>query len=95
MNVKSAVPLLVGLAAFVVAGLASRVYRLRTGIWVPGWTGGISLLVLFALFAVVAVAIGSPAWFESVFFGLVGLHVGAYLQLARTKLEGRWWQLWR
>ncbi|HZR00537.1 MAG TPA: hypothetical protein VFC93_17185 [Chloroflexota bacterium] len=88
-------PLLVGLAAFVLAGLASRIYRLRTGAWVPGWTGGISLLVIFAVFAVVGVALGSPAWFESVFVGVVGLHVGTYLQLGRTKVEGRWWQLWR
>jgi hypothetical protein len=89
------VPLLVGLAAFLAAGLAARVYRLRTGVWVPGWTGGISLLLIFAVFAVVAIALGSPAWFEVVFFAVVGLHVGAYVQLARTKFEGRFWELWR
>ena len=88
-------PLVVGLAGFVVAGLAARVFRARTGVWVPGWTGGLSLLAIFAVFAIVAVALGSPAWFELVFFGVVGIHVGAYVQLARTTFVGRWWEVWR
>ena len=39
--------------------------------------------------------LGSPAWFEAVFFAVVGVHVGEYVQLARTKLVGRWWEVWR
>jgi hypothetical protein len=89
------VPVIYGVAAFLVASLVARLFRFRTGVWVPGWTGGISLLALFVVFFVVAVAIGAPAWLESLFFGIVGLHVGAYTQLGRTKLEGRAWQLWR
>ena len=83
-----------GLAAFLVSSFVARVYRLRTGVWVPGWTGGISLLALFAVSFVVAIALGSPAWFEVLFFAVVGAHVGAYTQLARTKLSGAWWELW-
>jgi hypothetical protein len=86
---------LYALLAFVVVSFAARAYRFRTGVWVPGWTGGISLLVLFALFAVVGVALGAPSWFETAFFVVVAAHVGAYLQLGRTQLPGRWWQVWR
>jgi hypothetical protein len=84
------------IAAFVLVSLAARAYRFRTGVWVPGWTGGIGLLVIFAAFAIIAVALGSPAWIETVFFVVVASVVGAYIQLARTKLPpGRWWEIWR
>jgi hypothetical protein len=86
---------LFAVAAFLVVGFLARAYRFRTGVWVPGWTGGISLLVIFALFAVAGVALGNPSWFETAFFVVVAAHVGFYLQMARTTMAGRWWQLWR
>ena len=94
MGVKSRVPLLLLFGAFVVALAAARVYRFRGGPWVPGWTGGIGLLLLFAVFFVLMLALGAPAWLEPAFFLVVGAHVGAYISLGRQKLPGRWWQLW-
>lgn len=88
--------MLPAIVAFALVSLAARGYRFRTGVWVPGWTGGIGLLVIFAIFAVVAVALGSPPWIETAFFVVVASVVGAYIQLARTKLPpGRWWEFWR
>jgi hypothetical protein len=86
---------LYALVSFLVASFVARAYRFRTDVWVPGWTGGISLLVIFALFAVVGVALGGPTWFETAFFVVVAIHVGCYLQLSRTQLQGRWWEIWR
>jgi hypothetical protein len=86
---------LYGLVAFLAASLVARGYRAWSGVWVPGWTGGISLLGLFLLFFVAAIAFGAPAWLEGVFFAIVGAHVGAYIQLGRIKFEGHWWEVWR
>ena len=88
-------PLLTGLTAFLICLALARIYRFRGGSWVPGWTGGIGLLVLFAIFMVLMLALGNPAWLEPLFFAVVGAVVGAYLSLARPQLEGSWWQLWR
>jgi hypothetical protein len=89
------VPLLLGLAAFLVCLSAARVYRFRGGGWVPGWTGGIGLLAVFAVFMVAMLALGNPAWLEPLFMAVVGAVIGAYLNLARPTLEGAWWQIWR
>src|SRR5688500_10268798 len=97
MQVKSgegAIPLLLMAAAFVAALAVARVYRFRGGPWVPGWTGGIGLLVLFFVFFGLMLALGAPAWLEPAFFVVVGLHVGAYISLARPTLPGAWWQFW-
>ena len=88
-------PLLVALAVFVLCLAAGRVYRFAGGGWVPGWTGGIGLLTLFGLFAVAMLALGNPGWLEPLFFAVVAAVVGAYLSLARPRLEGAWWQIWR
>lgn len=87
--------MLYALLGFVFVSFIARVYRFRTGVWVPGWTGGIGLLVLFALFAVVGVALGAPGWFETLFFVVIASVVAAYLQLARKEVPGRWWEIWR
>lgn len=88
-------PLLVLVGTFVVSLSIARVYRFRSGVWVPGWTGGMSLLVLFAVFLVAMLALGNPSWLEPLFFGAVGALIGAYISLARLKLEGAWWHVWR
>jgi hypothetical protein len=89
------VPLLLALAAFLVCLASARLYRFAGGGWVPGWTGGIGLLALFGLFMVAMLALGNPGWLEPLFFAVVGAVVGAYLSLARPRLEGAWWQIWR
>lgn len=87
--------MLLPIAAFVLASFVGSAVRRGAGRWVPGWTGGISLLLIFVVFAVAGVAMGSPSWFESVFFVVVAAHVGFYLQVARTNVVGRWWEPWR
>jgi hypothetical protein len=87
--------LLVLFGAFLISLTVARIYRFRTHVWVPGWTGGISLLVLVAVFFVLMLALGNPSWLEPLFFGVVGAVVGAYMSLARLRLEGAWWQIWR
>ena len=88
-------PLLLALAVFVLCLATGRAYRFAGGGWVPGWTGGIGLLALFAAFMVAMVALGNPGWLEPLFFAVVGAVVGAYLSLARPSLDGAWWQIWR
>ncbi len=95
MPVKSGVSLLGGLAAFLASLIASRAYRCLGGRWVPGWIGGITLLILVLGFGIVAVALGAPPWIEATFFIVVGVHVGLFLNLGRQTLPGRWWQIWR
>ncbi|MBM4417238.1 MAG: hypothetical protein FJ033_02835 [Chloroflexi bacterium] len=95
MAVKSAVSLLGGLAAFLAALIASRAYRSLGGPWVPGWIGGITLLILVLGFGVVAVTLGAPPEIEETFFIVVGFHIGLFLNLGRQRLPGRWWQIWR
>ncbi|TAK20983.1 MAG: hypothetical protein EPO26_15940 [Chloroflexota bacterium] len=88
-------PFLVGLVGFLIASIVGRAYRFRGGAWVPGWIGGIGLLILFVLFAIIAVTLGAPSWIEVAFFGIVGIVVGSFLHLARPTLIGRWWEIWR
>lgn len=88
-------PLLVGSGLFVGALALSRAYRLRGGRWVPGWIGGISLLALFIVFFVLQLAVSNAPWVETLFFAVVGLHVGAFLALSRIEVPGAWWQIWR
>ena len=83
-------PLLIALAAFLLCLTGGRAYRFAGGAWVPGWTGGLGLLGLFAI-----LALGNPGWLEPLFFALVGAVIGAHLRLARPRLEGAWWQIWR
>lgn len=87
-------PVLILAASFIVATLVARLYRSRTGVWIPGWIGGLSLIGIFAVFAVVAVALNLPA-LENLFFAIVGAHVGTFVALARLQMEGHWWQIWR
>lgn len=91
MEVKFGV---LALGVFVVAFVLSRAYRLVGGPWVPGWTGGIGLLMLFFVFFVSGFALAWPAWLEPAFWVVVGAWVGAYLNLAKPKL-GAWWQFWQ
>ena len=88
-------PLLFGIGAFITASLVSRLVRERTQLWIPGWTGGLSLLVLFIVSMVAALVIGAPPWFENLFFTVVGAHIGVYMALARMQMVGAWWQFWR
>jgi len=89
------VPLLIALAAFLLCLAGGRAYRFAGGAWVPGWTGGLGLLGLFAVFMIAMLALGNPGWLEPLFFAVVGAVIGAYLSLARPRLEGAWWQIWR
>ena len=88
-------PLLLGMSAFIAASLVSRFIRERTRLWIPGWTGGLSLLVIFIISMIAALLIGAPAWFENLFFTVVGAHIGVYMALARMQMVGAWWQFWR
>jgi hypothetical protein len=83
------------LVGYVVSSLAARGYRAATGVWVPGWIGGISLLGIFTIFAVLAVALGAPIGVEYAFFAVIGLHIGAFVGLSRRIPVGQWWQIWR
>lgn len=83
------------IGSFLLATLAARVVRAATGLWLPGWIGGLSLLAIFGLFFVLAIAIGAPTWWENAFFIVVGLHVGTFMTLARLRFAGAWWQIWR
>ena len=82
-------PLLIALAAFLVCLAAARLYRFAGGGWVPGWTGGIGLLALFAVFMVAMLALGNPGWLEPLFFAVVGAVIGAYLSLGPAEPRRR------
>jgi hypothetical protein len=82
------------LAVFGVAFVISRAYRLAGGAWVPGWTGGIGLLLLFFVFFVSGFVLGWPSWLEPAFLAVVGAWIGAYLNLAKPTL-GAWWRIWQ
>ena len=88
-------PVLFAIGAFIAALLICRLIRVRTQLWIPGWTGGLSLLALFIVSMIAALFIGAPPWFEILFFTVVGAHIGVYMALARMQMAGAWWQFWR
>ncbi|HUE76123.1 MAG TPA: hypothetical protein VMP10_04775 [Chloroflexota bacterium] len=83
------------LLAFLIASVPARWYRLRRGVWIPGWVSGLSLLGFYALFFIIGILAGFPGWLEPAFFILTGIGLGVMITFSREALPGRWWQVWR